>query len=255
MLLDMSRFTGWPGRFVYTGTRLAAWLSYGSVLGGMVVCVLAWLHMVRSARLAVLWGALFLVVTLAVIYDITTRNSGGSPAYTFAAVALLCVPIAAQVWVAGEAQRTRPCAPDDAAAPRLRLLHLAPPASIVVTLVAATVVAWGPARAFDDDMWRELRAVHLGGPLGSMAPGGDNRRARMLGDLLQRHLRIGMSQAEAKALLGDAGAEGDDLAYYDLLHQPNLAQQFYSLVRWGTVYPYLRVEFEHGVLSRVSVEG
>jgi hypothetical protein len=121
--------------------------------------------------------------------------------------------------------------------------------------IAVLVLLWGLAvrdQPFDAAVWQ---SVHFGGgPLGSMPPPGEIRRARMLDDLLRSSLQTGMSEFEVTRLLGepesgDGTDPAGDIATYFLVDRPHWYQALPLLLRWRTTQPVLRIRFgAQGVL-------
>jgi hypothetical protein len=116
-------------------------------------------------------------------------------------------------------------------------------------------LAWRPI-PFDASRWKSLALVRTG-PMGSHIPGAGTVRARMVDDLLAHHLRVGMSQTEVEALLGESDCGGDGLSYYALLYFPRPDQELGALWRWGTRDPDLVLEYQepfgHPKLARIRV--
>lgn len=107
-------------------------------------------------------------------------------------------------------------------------------------LVAGSFLVWGPSLPFDSQAWLSLEDP--AGPLWSMMPGRDNRRARMLDDLLANHLRPGAAWPPLKRLLGRPGAEGDGTKLYSLLWRATPDQELVAWAKWHTIDPVLDVE-------------
>jgi hypothetical protein len=111
---------------------------------------------------------------------------------------------------------------------------------LVGAVVAGSFLAWGPGLPFDSQAWLALEDPT--GPLWSMMPARDNRRARMVDDLLASHLHPGAAWPPLQKLLGRPGAGGDGTRLYDLLWRPSPDQQLVAWLRWHTTNPALDVE-------------
>ncbi len=114
--------------------------------------------------------------------------------------------------------------------------------------------AWGPDMAFDKNVWHSSM-----GPNVFWSNYSDNRRARMLNDLLAHHLSLGMSRREVERTLGEFEIGGDGCRGYPLLYNPRPDQRMLSAVRWRTTDPYLWLYFDGEAqaskLVRVRVGG
>ena len=72
---------------------------------------------------------------------------------------------------------------------------------------------------------------------------GDNLRARMVGDVLGGHLRLGMSREAVNEILGLDDSGGNGIAQYRLMPIPTTAQKVVAFVRWRTTDPHLELKF------------
>ena len=124
--------------------------------------------------------------------------------------------------------------------------------------VALYAVDWWP-RAFDAQAWAQVDGDV--GPMFSHGPGRDNRRARMVGDLLARCIHTGMTKDQVEAALGHPGWGGgggsggqdwEEQQYYDLLAFPSLDQKAMAWLRWRTARPVLELRYRGSPPKLVS---
>ena len=108
----------------------------------------------------------------------------------------------------------------------------------------------------------EWQAVHSNYTGMGFAPPDDIRRARMVDSLLKSHVRVGMSPADGRSLLGKPETEGGGGKSrtewyqedgYALTHSP-LARLPAVLLKWHTDNPYLYVRYENGKLVSAEVK-
>ena len=112
---------------------------------------------------------------------------------------------------------------------------------------------------FDSRVWQSEN--HLHGQLGFRRSAKEMRRARMVDDLVDNHLRTGMNRDEVVSLLdtelGDGTGEGSLLSYPLIWPGPYPRQwqhHFVSVIRWGSWDPSLRLAFgPGGSLQRIRV--
>lgn len=95
--------------------------------------------------------------------------------------------------------------------------------------------------AFDKVQWRE--AGIPAGLFGSRGPGRDNRRARMVNDLISHHLHKGMTKTQVEKLLGRPMAGGDGVELYDLIAFPSWDQKVVAWLRWQSPRPILVLRY------------
>ena len=112
---------------------------------------------------------------------------------------------------------------------------------IVVVATLGYLVVWGPEVRFHSESWqaepRDFFRSH------KKLTGGDNLRARMVGDVLDSHLRLGMSSEAVKEILGRYDSGGNGITQYRLMPMPTTAQKVVAFVRWRTTDPHLELEF------------
>jgi hypothetical protein len=105
---------------------------------------------------------------------------------------------------------------------------------------------------FDRASWHD--ADITSGVGWSFGPYWDNRRARMLGDLLSHHLHRGMTQAEVYRILGQSECGSECSDFYPIMEYPRWDQKVVSVLRWGRASPYLELEYDNGLrLEGISV--
>jgi hypothetical protein len=111
----------------------------------------------------------------------------------------------------------------------------------VAILVGAVAMraARGPDITFDKNAWHSAM-----GPNIIWSNESDNRRARMLNDLLAHHLSLGMSRREVEKTVGEFDSGGDSHYGYMLVYNPRLDQKVLSAIRWRTMDPYLWLYFD-----------
>ena len=117
------------------------------------------------------------------------------------------------------------------------LLVLAVVALLMLTGWAVLQHAWGPDIRFNSNVWRSLSKL---GP-GWGVPG-DNRRTRMLNDLLSNHLRLGMTHRGVTGLLGQDVPGGNE-EYYNLTFVPTRLQVGALLLAWSRSDAFLILTF------------
>ena len=155
----------------------------------------------------------------------------------------ISVPILAQIWVAWEVI-TSNGAEMIRHGWRKRMATLA--GVLVVAVVVLPVllsVAWGPQIGFDASEWDALSLQNSYGVMWSSRPGPNNARARMLDDMLNWLLVPGMARENVEAYMGEYEAGGNGIAYYRLLHKPNLAHTIVALARWHSLDPDLVLQY------------
>ncbi len=113
---------------------------------------------------------------------------------------------------------------------------------VVVVATLGYLVVWGPEVRFDSEGWRAgAPYIWEWGPVVLLR--GDNLRARMVGDVLRGHLRLGMSREAVNEILGRDDSGGNGIAQYRLMPMPTTAQKVVAFVRWRTTDPHLELEF------------
>ncbi|MCE5323924.1 hypothetical protein LLG46_11495 [bacterium] len=95
--------------------------------------------------------------------------------------------------------------------------------------------------AFDEMQWRGADGNVK--QLYSRGPGRDNRRARMVTDLISHHLHKGMAKVRVEDMLGRPMAGGDGVELYDLMAFPSLDQKIVAWLRWRSSRPILALTY------------
>ncbi len=115
-------------------------------------------------------------------------------------------------------------------------------AAIIAVAILGWLAVWGPEVRFAPEIWQAEPSLYIRPPW--ILTGGDNIRARMVGDVLNSRLRLGMSMEAVREILGRYDAGGNGIALYSLMPMPTGAQKVVAFVRWRTTNPQLILEFK-----------
>jgi hypothetical protein len=94
---------------------------------------------------------------------------------------------------------------------------------------------------FDKNLWLDAETnwpLQWGGGAAR-----DNRRSRMLNDLLRHRLRKGMTKVQVEHILGPPPMGGDGYELYDLLKFPSIDQKIVAWLRWRSSRPVLELTY------------
>lgn len=125
------------------------------------------------------------------------------------------------------------------------------PLVVLLLVVAGLLVIQGQWRGVPFDS-RDWMGQKLTSGVGLPQPG-INVRARMVGDLVDNHLRVGMTRRQAEELLGEEDCGGDGVSMYCLIIRPSFGQKAYARVRWGDADPYLTLTYKRNRLVEAKV--
>ena len=114
--------------------------------------------------------------------------------------------------------------------------------AIIAVAILGWLAVWGPEVCFDSESWQAEPSLYIRPPW--ILTGGDNIRARMVGDVLNSRLRLGMSREAVSKILGREDAGGNGISIYRLMPCPTQAQKVVAFVRWRGTDPHLVLEFE-----------
>jgi len=234
-------------------------------IGGAVLGLVSWVFMVRSGRLAWVWGTMWITLGLVFVADMVDTglfessgafgrailsNAGLWDSAIFAAL-IIVAPIVSQLWVASAARSLR-VRRTQAGSERLPRWFTAFACFAAVPILAAgLLIAWGPVQTLDTEAWTYV----VDGPMMIIPPREHNSCGRMLDDVLQKRLHMGMSARDVAALLGERITGGDSFASYRLLPTwPSLSHSLLALVRWGTPDPWLQLKFNGDIYEKKERE-
>ncbi len=122
---------------------------------------------------------------------------------------------------------------------------------VLLLALAGLVAILGQWRGvpFDSRIWM---AQKLTSGVGLPQPG-VNVRAQMVGDLVNHHLRVGMTRRQVERLLGEEDCGGDGVSMNCLIAWPSFSQKAYARVRWGDANPYLILTYKRNRLVEAKV--